>query len=97
MHNHHITDMVNALVKQGLVPGTSLKDVEEALKSVWEDKIAIVWSTEDVIDYAAMGQNPKTVTEEQARKILASMLHHHDCTIGITWDTINAELDFLEG
>lgn len=97
MHNHHITDMVNALVDAGVIRKDDVDTATATLKSVWKDKIAIVWTTEDVIDYAAMGQNPKTVTEEQAREILASMLHHHDCTIGITWDTINAELDFLEG
>ena len=48
-----------------------------------EDRISVGWSTEDVLDQCDW------LTKEQAREVLQTCKHKHDCTIGITWDVID--------
>ena len=52
-----------------------------------DDEIAIVWSVEDVMVECDW------LTEEQAMEVLHSLKHNHDATIGINWEVIyyNAE------
>ena len=52
-----------------------------------EGQIAIIWSVEDVM------QECDWLTKEQALDVLHSIDHNHDATIGINWDVIyyNAE------
>ena len=52
-----------------------------------DDEIAIIWSVEDVI------QECDWLTREQALDVLQHIDHKHDATIGINWDVIyyNAE------
>lgn len=53
--------------------------------------INIKWSSEDVRVYAGdtMGI---VLTDAQAETILESVLRHHDASIGINWDVIDAEV-----
>ena len=52
-----------------------------------DDEIAIIWSVEDVM------QECDWLTKDQALKVLHSIDHNHDATIGINWEVIydNAE------
>jgi hypothetical protein len=52
-----------------------------------DDEIAIIWSVEDVM------QECDWLTKEQALDVLHSIDHNHDATIGINWEVIyyNAE------
>jgi ribosomal protein L10 len=90
MHDHHLTDMVTLLAKKKLIKADQQEQAIEVLKKYWEDKIAIVWGAEDVIDAAK--QQKKRMSKAKAIDILQEMLRHHDCEYGITWDTINANL-----
>lgn len=54
------------------------------------DEICIKWHIEDVIEEAE--EDEIKLTKNEARKILQEVLRHHDCTIGITWDTLNAAI-----
>ena len=46
------------------------------------DEIAIVWSVEDVM------QECDWLTREQALEVLHHLDHNHDATIGINWEVI---------
>ena len=52
-----------------------------------DDEIAIVWSVEDVM------MECDWLTREQALEVLHNLEHKHDATIGINWEVIyyNAE------
>lgn len=56
-------------------------------------QIAIIWDIDDVKSQAK--ERHMNITDQQALEILHSMKHNHDCTLGITWETINAQLDML--
>ena len=46
MDHHHIQDMASSLIKAGLA--TDQNQVELALARYWEDKVAVVWTNDDV-------------------------------------------------
>ncbi len=48
-------------------------------------KESVKWSIEDFLDYEKPGW---TITKEQAQEALEQMIHKHDASIGITWDSI---------
>ncbi len=67
------------------------KVAEKALKELQEEfeqykKESIKWSVEDFLGQELDGYS---ITEEQAQEALEDMIHNHDCTIGITWETID--------
>ena len=67
----------------------TVKEIKEHLSTYPDDAIIAVaiWQAEDVIQKAEdMG---KTVSQEDADDIIDSIHYNHDCTIGITWDTID--------
>jgi hypothetical protein len=54
-------------------------------------QIALIWSVADVHDLANDASEtdaPSVFTDEQARQILSDVLHHHDASQGVNWDTI---------
>ena len=58
-----------------------------------DDEIAIIWSVEDVM------QECDWLTREQALDVLHHIYHKHDATIGINWEVIyyNAEWMYPKG
>lgn len=78
----------------------SRKELEEKYKQleVKYDKLqaefeeykdgAVKWSVEDFTDYEGY-----KISKENAELALADMIHNHDCTIGITWETVQHYLD----
>ena len=93
MYSHHLEDMVNRLAEAGVLMEADKDKAMATLDSYWENKIAVSWSTEDIITLAKQGG--KVVTEEQAGEILQSVLHHHDCEYGITWETLRCGIEGL--
>jgi hypothetical protein len=57
-----------------------------------KDTIFIEWSTQDVLDVAE--NMHRKISKRKARQILADIEHHHDCSYGITWDTIQDAIHF---
>ena len=55
--------------------------------TIIDGKLIITWQIEDVLMRAEEQDIP--CTEDQALGILVGMDHYHDCTLGITWDTID--------
>jgi len=56
-------------------------------------EITIKWCIEDVYERALRLKIP--VSEKQASDILQKMKKYHDCTLGITWETIDSYLSQL--
>jgi len=50
-----------------------------------------LWTVMDVMMRAA--DTDTTITEQQAAQVLALIDRKQDCTLGITWDTIDAEIE----
>ena len=94
MYDHHLIAMADDLVAAGVITSKKKDKALKALQAHWENKIAIVWSAEDVVEYAK--DREMEISEETACGILESMLDGHDCNYGITWDTISCELDEVE-
>lgn len=90
MYSHHLKDMIDLLVMKKIIQPDQSSEALAVLNAYWEDRIAITWSTGDIL-----GQAKKLgirITRKRAREILHRMLHHHDASQGISWNTINSEL-----
>lgn len=64
----------------------------QALKEYWKDKIAIVWSVEDVKESL---DGKYDLSDEEAIDILQEVFRSHDGGFGITWDTISEAADWV--
>lgn len=81
MYGHHITEMVEALFRAGVVTDTPA--AQQVLGDFWKDKIALVWTTDDV--YCVVN---KPISEEQAIEILEQVQDDHNAEYGVSWDSI---------
>ena len=89
MDLQHIQDMATSLVEAGLA--TDQKQVELVLQKYWEDKVAVVWTTEDVHavqDDFDENKQTSSLSEEQAESILIRAFDKHDANVGITWENL---------
>ena len=71
-------------------------DINEALGVLEEaGYIALLWHLDDVLETAKdMGIE---IDISEAKKILFSLKHHHDCVYGVTWEHVQYEIDsFVE-
>jgi hypothetical protein len=79
MHDHNIIEMLDALA-----PSLKSKRKAEALlRGYWSDKIALIWSTEDV--HRAANERETVLTQEEARTILTELHEHHTAQYGLQW------------
>jgi hypothetical protein len=58
--------------------------IKSALQEFWLDKIAIVWTVEDIID------SFPHLTKEDAIEVLHKVHRDHDCEYGITREIVGA-------
>ena len=56
-----------------------------------KDSISITWHVFDVIERAK--ERGLKVNKAQARNILQNVERHHDCNIGVTWETLDYHTD----
>lgn len=88
MYDHMIEEMADAIAKElHLEPNAILP----SLHRFWQDKIAHVWQVEDI--YESARRIGKAVTREDAIGLLQDVFHHHDSSLGITWDSLDAALE----
>lgn len=87
MYDWLIAEMSKALIDAGLISEDKDEEIQKVIQKVWEHRIAIVWNSQDIIEYAE--QMDMKIDEEAADEILEDILHHHDCNYGVTWDTIS--------
>jgi hypothetical protein len=79
MHEHNIIKLLNVLA-----PAIRGKRKAEALlRGYWSDKIAIIWSTDDV--HRAANEHETVLTKEEARSILTELHEHHNAQYGLQW------------
>ena len=88
-----------------------MKDLDKILKTKGKDHLKknflliprdfinksciVIWQVEDVTQQAA--DRGIKISEDEAQEIIERMEDKHDCSIGITWDTIDYYLDmYLE-
>jgi hypothetical protein len=57
------------------------------------DAIALIWQIEDVINEGK--EIGITVTPEQAREVLEEVESNHDCTMGVSWESIRTAMDTI--
>lgn len=76
-------------------PIVTLKNEDKYLPTISDngDQIALIWHIEDVAQRAE--EQEIEVSEKEAKDILADMLRNLDCNHGITWETIDYQLDRL--
>ena len=53
------------------------------------EQISIIWSVDDVLEVA-----PK-LDREEAMEVLESVLHRHDANIGVNWDVLTHNAEWL--
>ena len=85
----HIKCMAASLVEAGLA--TDGQQVELVLSQYWVDKVAVVWTTEDVHsvqDDFDENEQTSSLSEEQAQSILQKAFDKHDAEQGITWEDL---------
>ena len=73
---------------------TTVKEAIKHLKNydTLEEHIAVaIWSEEDVLERAK--ERKIKITKKQAQNIIDRIDRKQDCSIGITWDTIDCYTD----
>ena len=87
MHEHHIKGMLRALRS---VPKDRTA-AKERLERYWSDKIAIVWTVEDV--HRAANEREIALTAEEANQVLRHVFDHHDAQCGIKWEDLTNRIE----
>lgn len=91
MNKYDIEYQVDALIKAGFIPKGQKKKACQVLKEeCWTDKIADVWSIEEVKERAE--ENGITITDDEARDILVQLDDDYDANDGINWEVIDTYL-----
>ena len=88
--------MAASLVEAGLA--TDQKQVEQALARYWEDKVAVVWTVDDVHavqDDFDEDKETSSLSEEQAQSVLQKAFDNHDTNEGITLESLRFWSDEL--
>ncbi len=91
MHDINIDEMINKLAADGIISDKDKPEAVESLKAHWEDKIAVIWCVDDVIERAS--ERDLKLSRTTAIEVLNSMQRGHDCELGITWITIDCHID----
>lgn len=84
---------IKAMGQESLSPEdfTALRKITNELEDtrglVDEDKISLVWCSEDVIDRAE--QDDIEITTQEARQVLWLVKKHYDCSTGVSWETLD--------
>jgi len=82
--------MVDALNKAGLIAPTLVNAIITSLEEYWIDRMAVVWTTEDV--HRQLNQRGLVMDDDRAVQILGQLLDDHDANHGINWNTIDFAL-----
>ena len=83
----HITEIIEVL-RPVL---KSIRRAELRLESYWADRIALIWSTEDV--HRAANENETVLNELQARELLHDLHQHHNAQYGLRWEDLAESIE----
>ncbi|NBU11781.1 MAG: hypothetical protein EBS84_22750 [Proteobacteria bacterium] len=64
----------------------SVRKAEHLLADYWADRIALIWTTENI--HRAANENKTVFTEQQAREILRNLHRHHNPQYGLRWSDL---------
>lgn len=76
-------------------------DIKKVKRMVDKKYSSFLIDTWDTLDVHNLTLNPENaikaphLTEEQCRKVLLHVAKHHDCEIGINWNSIQCSIDEL--
>jgi hypothetical protein len=87
MDRHTIDEMLDVL-KPVL---RSRSRAKKRLERYWSDKIAILWTTEDI--HRAANERELALTEQEARGLLRDLFDHHNAQYGLKWEDITTLLE----
>jgi len=87
MHAYMIEEMADAISQKLHIDNNKVLLV---LHHFWEDKIAITWHVQDMLNAALNVGKP--ITQADAGALLYSMFEDHDPDVGISWQTLEIEL-----
>lgn len=59
------------------------------MRNIKEFGIQITWSIEDVLSVR------EDLTEDQAEEVLEAVEHNHNASIGVNWDVIEGQANYL--
>ena len=79
---HLINELLNIL-RPALKSATK---ADHILRDYWADKIALLWSTEDV--HRAANENKTVLTETQARELLTQLNNRYNPQNGLRWSDL---------
>ena len=88
MHTYMLEEMADALSNE---LGIQSSEALTVLSRYWEDKIAPVWSVDNVYDCAHRAEKP--ITRDLAIEVLERVFDKHDAEYGISWITLDVTLE----
>ena len=88
MHTHMLEEIADAISTELHIQSS---DALAVLSHYWEDKIALVWSVEEVYKCAYRSERP--ITRELAIEVLERAFDKHDAKYGISWITLDVTLE----
>lgn len=91
---YHIETIVDNLISKKIIHSEEKSKAIESIKDSTRNHTYLVWSLEDIIVSAK--QRKIKINKDEALFILNKLETNHDCSIGVTWDTINSYLEELE-
>lgn len=91
MHSFHIDNMTRKVLAALDLDETKYQFVRDAIAAEWEDTIALTWCVDDVLGKAK--ESGRYISKQAARDLLQSIYYDHDCSMGVSWSTIDIYLD----
>jgi hypothetical protein len=88
MHAYMIEEMAEAISQKLHIDSNAVLLV---LHQYWENKIALTWDVRDMLNAALNVGKP--ITKADAVTLLYSMLDDHDPVLGVSWQTLEIELE----
>ena len=69
----------------------SQRKAQDLLDHYWQDKIALVWTTQDV--HRAANEKNTVLTEREAREVLSDLLLHYNPQYGLRWSDVTDSIE----
>ena len=88
MYDYMLEEMADAVSQQLHVENAAVLRI---LAAYWQDKIAHVWSVDDMLETARKAGKP--ITRKDAIELLMQVFDGHDSSIGINWTCLEVEVE----
>ncbi len=88
MYDYILEEMAEAIAREFRIDNNNVLGV---LSRYWQDKIAHVWQVDDMLECARRAGMP--ITRTDAAGLLHNAFAHHDSSLGISWTSLEAELE----